>query len=70
VRAVAFQNKHSLLATGASDGEFALWGPTRSSPLLVEVRMPAAPTKFAWRHDDTQLAVGTEQGHVFVFKTD
>ena len=69
VRAVAFQNKHSLLASGAADGEFALWGPTRSSPLLVEVRMPAAATRFAWRHDDALLAVGTEQGHIFVFKT-
>lgn len=69
VRAVAFQNRHSLLATGAADGEFTLWGPTRSSPLLVEVRMPAAATKFAWRHDDALLAVGTEQGHIFVFKT-
>lgn len=69
VVAVAFQNRHSLLATGAADGEFALWGPTRSSPLLVEVRMPAAATKFAWRPDDAQLAVGTAQGHVFVFKT-
>lgn len=69
VVAVAFQNRHSLLATGAADGEFALWGPTRSSPLLVEVRMPAAATKFAWRPDDALLAVGTAQGHVFVFKT-
>jgi WD40 repeat protein len=69
VRAVAFQNSHSLLATGAADGEFTLWSPTRASPLLVEVRMPAAATKFAWRHDDSLLAVGTEQGHVFVFKT-
>jgi WD40 repeat protein len=69
VRAVAFQNNHGLLATGAADGEFTLWGPTRASPLLVEVRMPAAATKFAWNHDDSQLAVGTEQGHVFVFKT-
>jgi len=69
VRAVAFQNLHGLLATGAADGEFALWSPTRASPLLVEVRMPAAATKFAWRPDDSLLAVGTEQGHVFVFKT-
>jgi WD40 repeat protein len=69
VRALAFQNRHSLLATGAADGEFALWGPTRSSPLLVEVRMPSAATKFAWSADDSLLAVGTEQGQVFVFKT-
>ncbi len=69
VRAVAFQNRHSLLATGAADGEFALWGPTRLSPLLVEVRMPAAATRFSWRPDDALLAVGTAQGHVFVFKT-
>ncbi len=31
--------------------------------------MPSAATKFAWRPDDALLAVGTEKGQVFVFKT-
>jgi hypothetical protein len=30
--------------------------------------MPVTATKFAWRPDDTMLAVGTEKGAVFVFK--
>ena len=69
VVAVAFQNAHGLLATGSGDGEFSLWSPTRKNPLIAEVKMPAAATKFAWRTDDALLAVGTAQGHVFVFKT-
>jgi WD40 repeat protein len=69
VVAVAFQNSHGLLATGTAGGEFSLWAPSRKNPLIAEVKMPAAATKFAWRADDSLLAVGTEKGHVFVFKT-
>lgn len=68
--AVAFQNTHSLLATGDADGTFTLWGPTRKNPMVAEVKMPAAATKFTWRSDDSLLAVGTAQGSVFVFKTE
>ncbi len=69
VCAVAFQNQHGLLATGSGDGIFTLWSPTRKNPMLAEVRMPAAATKFAWHPDDSLLAVGTEKGQVFVFKS-
>ena len=69
VCAVAFQHEHGLLATAAADGEFCLWAPTRKNPLVAEVRMPAAATRLAWRRDDSLLAVGTEKGAVFVFKT-
>ena len=70
VVAVAFQHEHSLLATGAANGEFCLWATTRKNPLIAEVKMPAAATKFAWSPDDSLLAVGTEKGSVFVFKLD
>lgn len=69
VVAVAFQNSHGLLATGTGDGEFTLWAPARKNPLIAEVKMPSAATKFAWRPDDSLLAVGTAKGQVFVFKT-
>lgn len=69
VIAVAFQNTHGLLATGAANGEFCLWSPTRKNPMVAEVKMPAAATKFAWRGDDSLLAVGTEKGSIFVFQT-
>ncbi len=69
VSAVAFQNQHGFLATGSTDGVFSLWAPTRKNPMFAEVKMPAGATKFAWRADDALLAVGTEKGHVFVFKT-
>ncbi len=68
--AVAFQTQHSLLATGDAGGVFTLWGPTRKNPMVAEVKMPAAATKFAWNADDSRLAVGTEKGAVYVFKTD
>ena len=68
--AVAFQNRHGLLATGDAGGAFTLWGPTRKNPMVAEVKMPSAATKFAWRDDDALLAVGTEQGAVYVFKTE
>jgi WD40 repeat protein len=67
--AVAFQNQHSLLATGDAGGVFTLWGPTRKNPMVAEVKMPSAATKFAWSADDSLLAVGTEKGVVYVFKT-
>ena len=70
VCAVAFQNQHSLLASAAADGEFCLWSPSRKNPLVAEVMMPAPATKFAWRADDALLAVGTEKGGLFVFKTE
>lgn len=70
VCATAFQHTHSLLATAAVDGEFCLWSPSRKNPLVAEVKMPSPAAKFAWRGDDTLLAVGTERGNIFVFKTD
>ena len=69
VCALAFQHNHEFLAAGSTNGEFTLWSPSRKNPMVAEVRMPAAPTKFDWRADDTLLAVGTEKGQVFVFKT-
>lgn len=67
--AVAFQRAHNLLATADGGGAFTLWAPTRKNPMVAEVKMPAPATKFAWTADDTLLAVGTEQGSIFVFKT-
>jgi WD40 repeat protein len=67
--AVAFQHQHGLLATGDAGGVFTLWAPTRKNPMVAEVKMPSAATKFAWSADDSLLAVGTEKGAVYVFKT-
>ena len=68
--ALAFQNQHSLLATGDAGGTFTLWGPTRKNPMVAEVKMPSAATKLAWRPDDSLLVVGTEKGNLYVFKLD
>lgn len=69
VCALAFQHSHGLLAAGSANGEFTLWSPARKNPMVAEVTMPAAATKFVWRADDAFLAVGTEKGNIFVFKT-
>ena len=70
VIAVAFQNQHGLLATAGAGGEFNLWSPTRKNPLVAEVKMPAAATRFAWSPDDALLAVGTAKGAVYVFRVE
>lgn len=65
---VKFQNTHGLLASAAQDGSVQLWSPERAKPLRATVKMPSAATKLAWSPDDSQLAIGTERGHVFVLK--
>ncbi len=66
VCAVKFQHRHGLLATGAQDGVVQLWSPERRQPLRATVRMPSAPTRFAWSPDDRLLAIGSEKGAVYV----
>ena len=68
VCAVAFQNQHGRLATSSTDGVFTLWDPSRKNPLIAEARLPSAAAKLAWSPSDAILAVGTEQGQLFVFK--
>ncbi|MDE3085005.1 MAG: WD40 repeat domain-containing protein [Verrucomicrobiota bacterium] len=64
--AVAFQQNHGLLATASQDGVLHLWSPERTQPLRATVRMPVATAKIAWSPDDQFLAVGAENGAVFV----
>jgi WD40 repeat protein len=68
VCALAFQHSHGLLATASQDGGLVLWSPERKQPLRATVRMPTAATKLAWSPDDQFLAVGAENGSVFVLK--
>jgi WD40 repeat protein len=65
---VAFQRGHGLLATAASDGTVMLWSPERKQPLRATVKMPSAATRLAWSPDDRLLAIGSEQGIVYVLK--
>ncbi|HXA79960.1 MAG TPA: WD40 repeat domain-containing protein, partial [Opitutaceae bacterium] len=68
VCALAFQHSHGLLATASQDGGLVLWSPERKQPLRATVRMPTTATKLAWSPDDQFLAVGAENGSVFVLK--
>ena len=65
--ALAFQNSHSLLASGSEDGMVRLWSPERSKPLRATIKLPSRVTKIAWSKHDTSLAIGVESGAVFVF---
>lgn len=67
--AVAYQNRHGLLATAAADGTFSLWAPLRKNPLLAEAKLPSPATQLAWSAADSLLAVGTEKGQLFIFQT-
>ncbi|MCU0793632.1 MAG: WD40 repeat domain-containing protein [Opitutaceae bacterium] len=68
--AVAFQNRHGLLAAASRDGVLQLWSPERASPLRATVKMPAPATRLAWSPDDRFLAVGSERGVVYVLRVE
>lgn len=64
--AVAYQNQHGIVATAAQDGSVRLWSPDRQQPLRANVKLPHAATQLAWAPDDRYLAIGNEQGVVYV----
>jgi len=66
--AVAFQNTHGLLASASQDGVVQIWSPEREKPLRATVKMPATATKLCWSPDDNLLAIGSEQGIIYVLK--
>jgi WD40 repeat protein len=68
VCAIAFQNRHGLLATASQDGVVQLWSPERKQPQRATVRLPAPATKLAWSPDDSMLAIGSAKGAVYVLK--
>jgi len=68
VCAVAFQNTHGLLATASQDGAVMLWSPERKQPLRATIKMPHPATKLVWSPDDQFLAIGSEQGAVYVLR--
>jgi WD40 repeat protein len=68
VCAVAFQPQRGLLATASHDGALMLWTPGSSQPLHATVQLPSPATKLAWSPDDRYLAIGSEQGVVYVLK--
>lgn len=70
VCAVAFQNQHGLLATAASDGVVRLWSPERNQPVRANVKLPHPATRLAWSPDDRHLAIGNDQGVVYVLNVE
>ena len=68
--AVAFQNRHGLLASASRDGVLQLWSPERAQPLRATVKMPAPATRLAWSPEDRFLAVGSEKGIVYVLQVE
>ncbi len=70
VCAVAFQNRGGLLATAALSNEIGLWNPAQNGAPVATVRLTAPASKLAWNHDDTRLAVGSQQGGVLVLQVE
>jgi WD40 repeat protein len=70
VCAIAFQRAHGLLATASKDGAVQIWSPDRSRPLRATVRLPAPAAELAWSLDDRLLAIGSEQGALYVLGCD
>ena len=68
VCALAFQRSHGILASAAKDGAVQLWSPERSQPLRAAIRLPAPAARLAWSPDDRFLAIGSEQGLVYVLR--
>ena len=68
--AVAYQNQHGIVATAAQDGTVRLWSPERQQSLRANVKLPHATTKLVWAPDDSYLAIGNEQGVVYVLKVE
>ena len=68
VCALAFQRSHGVLASASKDGAVHLWSPERSQPMRATIRLPAPAARLAWSGDDRMLAIGTEQGSVFLLR--
>jgi WD40 repeat protein len=66
VCAVAFQREHELLATGANDGEVALWNIRQPEPRVATIKLTAPASNLSWSPDDTRLAIGSQKGGVLV----
>jgi WD40 repeat protein len=63
---VAFQNQHGLLASASTDGVVRLWSPERNQPVRANVKLPHPASQLAWSPDDRHLAIGNDQGVVYV----
>ncbi len=68
--AVAYQNQHDLLASASTDGVVRLWSPERSNPLCAKVKLTHPATRLAWASNDRYLAIGNEQGVVYVLSVE
>jgi WD40 repeat protein len=65
---VGFQNVGTCLASASLDGGLAIWNPGRSKRPIAEFEfIEGYATQLAWSPDDSQLAVGTDDGALAVF---
>lgn len=68
--AVAWQNQSGVLASASQDGVVRLWNPESSTQLLANVKLPNPATQLCWSADDRLLAIGNDQGVVYVLKVE
>ncbi len=67
---VAYQNRHGVLASASRDGVVRLWSPDRKQPVRANVKLPHPATQLAWSPEDRFLAIGNDQGVVYVLKVE
>lgn len=64
ISAVAFQRRGPLLASGCEKGVVFFWNSSAGNSALKTMRCSATINHLAWSPDDTQVAVGCQDGSV------
>jgi WD40 repeat protein len=63
---LAYQRAGSILASGCSQGQLALWKPSKRTEPDAIAELPAPVSGIAWSPDDSLLAAIAEDGSVAV----
>jgi len=67
---VTWQNQHNMLASASTDGVVRLWSPHQGNPVRANIKLPHPATQLGWSPDDSYLAIGNDQGVVYVLKVE
>ncbi|MFN3323266.1 MAG: WD40 repeat domain-containing protein [Bryobacteraceae bacterium] len=68
LRALAYQHRGSMLASGGQEGRVCLWRPTKHTGLIRMSELGSSITQLCWAPDDRSLAASSANGLVRVFR--
>jgi WD40 repeat protein len=68
IRALAFQHKGKLLASGGQEGRVCLWRPQKTTQLLQVAGLGDSITQLAWSPDDRVFAAAAANGMLCVYR--